>query len=158
MNDSGIKTCACGCSRRKLPVYLVLVFGISWVSWGPLVALAARKTLTYGQPGYMILLVVGGVAPAIAAYLSTLLTERRDGVRAYNRLVFKWRLGALWYAMPLIVLLGTVFVAGGLTWLFGRGVLSLKQPWYTFFPTFAIQSRRQEQPSSPHQHGMASPQ
>ena len=124
--------------ESKLLVYWVLVFGISWVSWGLLVALSARKILTYGQPGYMILLVVGGVAPAIAAYLSTLLTERKDGIRAYNRLVFKWRLEALWYAMPLIVLLGTAFVAGGVSWLLGRGAMSLKQPWYTFFPTFAM--------------------
>ncbi len=124
--------------RNKLLVYLLLVFGISWISWGFLAALAARKVLTYGRPVYMVLLVIGGTAPAIAAYVSTLLTERTDGVRAYNRLVFKWRLGALWYAMPLIVLLGTIFVAAGLGRLFGRGTLGLKQSWYMFLPIFAM--------------------
>jgi len=124
--------------RNRLLVYLLLVFGISWISWGGLAVLAGRDVLTYGQPLYMALLVTGGVAPAIAAYAGTLLTERTDGLRAYNRLVFKWRLGALWYLMPLIVLLGTIFVAAGFGWLFGRGAPGLKQTWYMFFPLFAM--------------------
>lgn len=124
--------------RNKLLVYLLLVFGISWISWGFLAVLAGRKILTYGQTLYMILLVTGGIAPAIAAYTATLLAERTGGLRAYNRLVFRWRLGALWYPMPLILLFGTIFAAAGLGRLFDSSATGLNQPWYMFFPLFVM--------------------
>ena len=124
--------------NNRLSVYWVLVFGISWTSWGLLAGLAGRGVLAYGHPGFMALLVVGGIAPAIAAYLGTFLTEGRTGLRTYNALVLRFRIHPAWYAIPFIVHVGTTVVACLATSAFGQGDFGLARPWFAFVPTFAM--------------------
>lgn len=124
--------------KNRLSVYWMLVFGISWSSWGLLTILVGRGMLAYGHPGFMALLVVGGTGPAIAAYIATFLVEGKAGLGGYNALVLRFRVHAVWYAIPFIVHVGTTVVAGLATSTLGQGDFGLARPWFAFVPTFAM--------------------
>lgn len=124
--------------KNRLLLYWLLVFGISWVSWGLLAVLADRGATAYGQGLFMLLLVVGGMGPAIAAYAGTAVRGGAAALKAYNRLVFKFRIHPVWYALPFALHLGMALVAGPVTSTFGQGPFGLARPWFMFFPTFAV--------------------
>lgn len=82
-------------------------------------------------PLVIILLMVGGMGPALAAVIVTALKSGRDGVRVLLRQFQRWRVSWIWFAIALLgpALLGLIALMA--TYAFG---LSTPTCWLSFPP------------------------
>jgi membrane protease YdiL (CAAX protease family) len=114
-------------------------FAVSWTAWGFLLPLARGGTVSYGDPLFMGLYLLGGLGPTIAAYAAVLATPGHGRVAEFNRRLFRWQLGGWWYfvavAIPVGLAVACVGVEAQLDRELGR-TLSVR-PWYVF-PAFLV--------------------
>ncbi len=89
--------------RSRLGIYLITTFVLTYGFWWGGALATARGLLADGGAGAMVLMLLGGVAPAIAGYASVLVTGGRRGLSEYNGRVFAWRLRPGWYALVLLL-------------------------------------------------------
>jgi uncharacterized protein len=121
-------------------VYLAVAFAVTWSAWLALALMTRAGLLTYGEPAFMAIYILGGFGPAIGAYVSIWLTRSQAPFSEYHRRLFKWRVPILWYLFAVAVPLCTAFLAIGIVTFIApnlRGALDV-QPWYRFFPLFAM--------------------
>ncbi|WP_109126753.1 type II CAAX endopeptidase family protein [Dyella sp. C11] len=120
-------------SRRAL-IFLAVAFGITWLAWWALVALAQAGFTTYGRWPFMTLYVLGGLGPTIAAYVAVYRTREEAPLSEFNRRVLRWRVSPAWYLLALGLPLALGFMAIGVA-------VALKpelatgvafKPWYLF--------------------------
>ncbi|QNK02401.1 type II CAAX endopeptidase family protein [Dyella telluris] len=120
-------------SRRAL-VYLAVTFGITWVAWGVLAALAQRQITRYGTWPFMVLYVLGGLGPTIAAYIAVRHTPEQAPMSEFNRRVLRWRVRPVWYllALGLPVALGFMAIGIAVALKPALGAAVSFKPWYLF--------------------------
>jgi uncharacterized protein len=84
-------------SSRRLWVFLGSTFALTWGAWGTLAALTRAGTIDLDAPAGTALLVLGGSAPAVMAYLAAWRTPGAGSLRELNRRVLRLRAPrALW--------------------------------------------------------------
>lgn len=102
--------------------------------------LARARTIVYGYPTFMLLYMLGGLGPTIAAYVAVLLTPSHSPLREFHSRLFRWRIAVRWYviafALPVGLALAPVGVAIFVDPNFPR-TLSV-QPWYMLIPLFFV--------------------
>lgn len=97
---------------RRAWLFLAVTFVVTWIAWGLLAALTSRGALTAAEPLGFGLLVLGGTAPTVVAFLAVWRTPEAGSLREFTRRLFHLR-------VPPGLLLVAVFGAAGL------GVVSL---------------------------------
>ena len=97
-----------------LAAFLVLVFGLSWLAFLPIIVGAVSPSSTAGT---LILPLVGIGSPIIAAFVVCGLFAGRAGVTALLRAGGRWRVRLRWYALAILLPL----VAYTVSLLAGRG-------------------------------------
>jgi pimeloyl-ACP methyl ester carboxylesterase/membrane protease YdiL (CAAX protease family) len=96
--------------RTRLRLFLIATYVPAYVLWG-LVALAAAQIIELPVPA-LVLLFVGGLAPAVAAVWAAGAESGTRGIRALLSMLVRWRVQPAWYA---VALLGpALVVVGGL--------------------------------------------
>lgn len=90
---------------KKHPVltYYILTFVISWGAG--LIVLGPDEILGIRQPSHaqFLFAILAGIAgPSVAGILLTGLIDGRTGLRDVRSRLFKWRVGARWYAVALL--------------------------------------------------------
>jgi membrane protease YdiL (CAAX protease family) len=80
-------------------VFLAVTFALTWLAFLPLILRRTHMESTTG----ILLLVLGGGAPSITAFVLVALTAGREGVRGLWRGGTRWRVGVRWYAAVLII-------------------------------------------------------
>ncbi|MGH2790306.1 MAG: CPBP family intramembrane glutamic endopeptidase [Actinomycetota bacterium] len=100
-------------SLRPVIIFLVCAFGLSWLAFLPLILDITDPDSTAGAV-YLPLLGIG--APTLTAFVLVALKSGREGVGRLGRAGVRWRTGARWYAIVLI-LPGLAF---GTSWLVTR--------------------------------------
>jgi membrane protease YdiL (CAAX protease family) len=85
--------------RHQVLAYFALTFALSWGSWLLLAGGAPMRS----DPRFMIVILAGPVAPAIAGLLMTGLTTGRAGYRDLVARLFRWRVQARWYGVALLL-------------------------------------------------------
>lgn len=126
--------------NRRLVIFLAVAFGITWSAWGVLGWLARAQALVYGQWPFMVLYVIGGLGPTIAAYIAVITTSAQAPLREFHQRLLRWRVAGWWYviAMGLPVGLAVLSVVSATQFSSGlAGTLSVR-PWYLFLPLFAM--------------------
>jgi uncharacterized protein len=86
---------------RPLAVFFSLAFAVTWVVWVP------RALLAPTSPGGGLFEGLGAVwtyGPAIAAVLAAAWTGGRSGLAELGGRAARWRVGAWWYVVALVVL------------------------------------------------------
>jgi hypothetical protein len=78
---------------RRLAVFFVLVFAVTWVAW-----LAWARLI---GPWRWAVFSVGVFAPALVALLMTWLDSGDSGVGALLQPLVRWDVGARWYVFAL---------------------------------------------------------
>lgn len=125
---------------RRLKVFLAVSFLITWTCWWILVPLARSRTVVYGHWLFMLLYMLGGLGPTIAAYVAVLATRAQSPLREYHSRLFRWRVAGWWYVvavgLPVTLALTSVGAAILVDPDFFRG-LSVR-PWYLFAPLFFV--------------------
>jgi uncharacterized protein len=125
--------------NRRLGIFLAVAFGITWSAWGVLGWMARTHMVVYGQWPFMVLYVLGGLGPTIAAYIAVLSTSTQAPLREFHQRLFRWRVAGRWYviAMALPVSLAIVSTVIATYSLGLTGALSVR-PWIMFLPLFAM--------------------
>src|SRR3954447_14604934 len=85
--------------RHPLGSFFVLVFALTWLIQIPWVA-GERGWLPFQVPLPLVLL--QGWMPGLAAILVTGALRGRAGIGALLRRITIWRVGAWWYAVPIV--------------------------------------------------------
>jgi uncharacterized protein len=83
--------------RHALAIYFALAYGIAWLTWGSQIA-EARGWLAWSLPESIAFLGV-----SLAALTTTALANGRAGLKEYLRRFVRWRVGAPWYAVTLLL-------------------------------------------------------
>jgi len=109
-----------------------------------LVLLTRTGTMAYGynQPLFLIIYLIGGLGPTIAAYAAVLATPVQSPLREFHVRLFRWRVAWWWYvlvlALPVALALASLALAS-LVEVDPR--LSSGMPalhWYMYFPLFPV--------------------
>jgi hypothetical protein len=92
-----------GARLRKAPLlvlmFLAVTFAVTWLAFLPLILRRTHMESTTGT----LLLVLGGGAPSISAFVLAALSAGREGVRSLWRGGTRWRVGVRWYAAVLLI-------------------------------------------------------
>ncbi len=125
---------------RRLLVYLLSTFAVTWGAWGSLAVLAARGALSYGQAPFMALYILGGFGPAIGAYAALLATPGQGPLGEYHRRLLRWRVAPWLYAaapgLPLAIAAMALGIALQLNPALSAAVTV--KPWTAFLPLFGM--------------------
>lgn len=124
----------------RLKIFLAVSFAVTWTCWGILVPLARARTTVYGHWPFMLLYMLGGLGPTIAAYVAVLATPSRSPLREFHSRLFRWRASGWWYviavALPAALAIASVGIAVLVDSNFSKG-LSVR-PLYMFVPLFLV--------------------
>jgi uncharacterized protein len=126
--------------NRRLVIFVVVAFGITWSAWGVLGWLARAQMVAYGQWPFMVLYVLGGLGPTIAAYIAVLSTLAQAPLREFNRRLFRWRVAGQWYVIAIALPISLAIISAVTATQFSPGMagaLSVR-PWIMFLPLFAM--------------------
>ncbi|MCX8023872.1 MAG: CPBP family intramembrane metalloprotease [Thermanaerothrix sp.] len=104
--------------RHPLLGFYLLAFGLAWLGWLPQVW-SVRDIAPFNQPYWQGLLILPGIAPALAALLITGTTEGGSGVRRLFQPLLRWRVGWPWYGAVVAGPWGLLLLAKGVTTLLG---------------------------------------
>lgn len=88
---------------KRLPVFLVATFGISWSAWWTLVEITPAKGLTFDNPLLLTLYLLGGFGPTIAAFVAVLATPAEGSFGEYAGRLFRWRVSPLWWGVAFVL-------------------------------------------------------
>ena len=125
---------------RRLTIFLAVAFLVTGTCWGTLVPLARARVTVYGHLPYMLLYMIGGLGPTLAAYVSVLATPSQYSLKEFHSRLFRWRIAGWWFAVALALPAALALIPLGLATLvhpeFSRA-LSVR-PWYMFVPLFFV--------------------
>jgi membrane protease YdiL (CAAX protease family) len=98
--------------RHAVLTYFALTLALSWGGWLLLTGGAPMRS----DSRFMVMVLVGPVAPAAAGLLMTSLTTGRPGYRQLLDRLLRWQLAARWYGValllaPLVAIVTTVLLA-----------------------------------------------
>ena len=121
--------------RHPLMAFFILAYGFAWLLWIPLLVLSGNGLgmLPFKAPTLLIE-ILSGFSPAVAAVVVTGLIEGRAGVAHLLRRCIQWRVGAKWYLTAFLVPI--LFLAASLL-LGAIQPVALLQKWpllLTFYP------------------------
>ncbi len=99
--------------EQQLISFLIIVFGISWSIWIPVVFFLAKG-------GWHPLLYVGGYAPFLAGVIVTRVSGGSSGLWRWLKKIFRFRISIIWYLLGWFVMpIAIGLVQHGLYVLFG---------------------------------------
>jgi uncharacterized protein len=90
-------------SNARLPLYLLLTFGITWTAWWLLAPRVPAGGSVFANAGLATLYLLGGFGPTIAALVVVAVTPREGAFAEYAARLFRWRLSPVWYGLVLLV-------------------------------------------------------
>jgi hypothetical protein len=107
-----------GAAFRRLRLFLIITFAITWGGWWALAALVPSSGLKFDNVPIMSLYILGGFGPTIAALISVFATPAEGSFREFTRRLLRWRvnaplaatmIGAIWVSwhLPLFFIPGT---------------------------------------------------
>src|SRR5204862_224431 len=68
----------------------------------------------FGRPGYMLLYMLGGLGPTLAAYIAMLAAPARSPLKEFHARLFHWRVSGGWYVVGLLLPVALALAAQGL--------------------------------------------
>src|SRR5829696_7723832 len=117
-------------ARHPLISFFVMAYAFSWIVWSPwLLSEEGVGLLPYQLSGVTKALLSAAailLGPTLSGFIMTGITEGREGIRRLLRRIVLWRVGLRWYlfaliGIPLVMVLGTLILPGGLASLLGLG-------------------------------------
>jgi membrane protease YdiL (CAAX protease family) len=95
---------------KKLLLFFVLSYFISWITWLPLILTEAGIHGLPVLPEYHHYL--GSFGPMIAAFIVKYMDEGRNGTKDLMRQLTRWKVSWTWYAVVIVVPVLLVIAAG----------------------------------------------
>jgi len=113
---------------KEIKKFIGLTFLISWISWGLLVFFSQLNILDYGTPIFMIIYVLGGIAPALCGVFIKKHNSNKEEYKAYLKNIINPKHHILWYVFIVISILINYIVKTMVT--NGIGSVILIKPFY----------------------------
>jgi membrane protease YdiL (CAAX protease family) len=110
-------------STKKILTFLVTTFIITWGAWWS-VAYFSRGSSAFEFKVYFPLMLVGGLAPVIASYVTLLFTSDYQNFVDYHKRLFLWKLHPFWYFLSIFLPLMMMLIPIGLIWIFKQDVFA----------------------------------
>jgi membrane protease YdiL (CAAX protease family) len=89
---------------RRLYLYLVITFAMTWTSWWALATAFRSSDGAFAHPFSTLLFVIGALGPTVGAIVAVALTPTQGTLREYASRLFRWRISPIWWlaalAMP----------------------------------------------------------
>jgi membrane protease YdiL (CAAX protease family) len=122
--------------NRRLAVYFPTTFLITWGAWGSLLGPARAGTVRFPQPAFLVPFILGGIGPAIAAYLALFATRDQAPQAEFHQRLFRWRLPVRWYLATFGIPIGVALAATVIGGLLDPGYAETItiRPWYLIVP------------------------
>jgi uncharacterized protein len=93
--------------RHPMAVFLAITYAATAAIFAiPLLASTGLGIIDLELPGVAPFILLSGLSLAGAAFITTALSEGRDGVRGLRRRVFHFRVNPVWYLIALVLLPG----------------------------------------------------
>ena len=123
--------------RHPLLAFFVLAFAISWICWSPLFAAQVDA-----QVPLKLFIILGGFGPAISAIIVTGVVGGRAALCDWRDRILRWRVGARWYLLVVLLSPALLLSAYGLHVLLGGNLPDLPTNSYVYlmFPVFFLQN------------------
>jgi len=122
--------------NKKISVYLIITFLITWGSWFTVVALLGESSL---RPPLFILYVFGGFGPTISAFITKKLLGEKNEFKSFLKQIIQVKESIIWYILIAIAPLVLTFVP----WLInlvitGKQQMIIQQPIYMLFAMIPV--------------------
>lgn len=126
--------------NKTLVLYSLLTFAITWTCWWLLAYLTKNEILVSGTPLFMILFLIGGLAPTYVPFITFALIGSKEDFTAYKQRLFKFKSKFIWYAIALMLPFIIHFLSFLLSLLFDKNAefASNLQSWYMILPLFLM--------------------
>lgn len=95
---------------KQARIFLVSTFLITWVLWWLLAVLSLNGVLQFGQIPFMVLYIIGGNGPLIAAIYTKKVYADKEEYKDFIKQIFKFKISVLWYLAIVIVLILEGFI------------------------------------------------
>jgi uncharacterized protein len=89
--------------KRRLTLYMVSTFCITWIAWGTLALGAPADGSVFSDPLTTTLYLLGGFGPTIAALITVAMTPGEGSYSEYAVGLFRWRIAPVWYVWVLAI-------------------------------------------------------
>jgi membrane protease YdiL (CAAX protease family) len=120
-------------ATKQLLVFYGLAFVISWIIWGSLIFIPVLDEMYF-------FVILGAYGPLLAAWITTLIFAGKEGVKAWRKRVFGFKIG--WRTVLLAALAFPIFLAFVhlLVYVFFEGAVQLSSdpPWWWAVSVFPI--------------------
>jgi uncharacterized protein len=88
---------------KRLYLYLVLTFVITWMSWWSLATVFRPSEGVFAHPLSALLYLVGGLGPTVAAIIAVAFTPLQGTLREYTARLLRWRVSPIWWVAALAI-------------------------------------------------------
>ncbi len=123
---------------RRVRLFIPITFAVTWICWWALAWFTASGRTEFGSPFSMVLFILGGSGPTVAAYLSAARTPEEGSLKEFHSRVLAWRASWVWkaYALLLPLVLGLVIISAAQAADSGFLQRNPLRPPYLFIPLF----------------------
>ena len=110
---------------KNYPTFLfsVITYLVSWTLWLGLIILVNHKITTYGEPVFMILYLLGGIFPSIAAFI--VIRNDKGSYQLLKAATLKFKIGIFWYVAAFLLPLAI----SGISWIINWIILKQNGPF-----------------------------
>lgn len=98
---------------RRATKYVLSTYFVSWFIWVILAFLSIYKGFKFGELGFMILFVLGGLGPFYTALIINYRLKDKQEFKAFIKKIFMWKVNPLWY----LVIFFVPFILFSIPWL-----------------------------------------
>lgn len=88
-------------SKHPVVWFYILAFSISWLGWMPAV-MGSHGIAPFDRPYFQFLLILPALGPALAAVIVTQAAYGKRQAGDLFKALVQWRIGPVWYAIPLL--------------------------------------------------------
>jgi len=126
--QSKLKTTRTNMEKKKIVLFTIITFAISWIAWWSLVFIKKDISWIYQNPLYFFLFIVGGIAPTLAPFLAIKLSDHE--FKEFIQSVFNYRVKIYYYLLGIFLILGINCLG---IWIYGlyKGTI-----WSVSLPNF----------------------
>ncbi len=110
--------------KSSIVKFLLITFLVTWLLWGTIVIVNQFGLLKYGTPLFMVLFVIGGQGPPIAAYCVLKEKDDRKPFKSFLKWVFDVKQPLLSYCLCIFLVFIFFFMH------FLLGILEMGLPFY----------------------------
>jgi membrane protease YdiL (CAAX protease family) len=112
--------------KKKIVLFTVLTFAISWIAWWILVFIKQDNSDIFQTPFYFLIFFVGGIAPTIAPFLAITFSDKK--FKEFILSIVKFRVNIFYYLFGILLIFGITYLGIWINTLINGSIWSGSSP------------------------------